>query len=92
MSYLLFQTRCVCDKKGYKYNETLKACVNVDECSMNNSLCEAMCENLQMDVAGATHRCSCPDPGLKLSPDGITCVGKCGMDRTEDIYTVESLY
>ena len=69
--------RCSCPYRGFRLNETTMACEDINECEDHpNGWCEDTCENRLMDVDNVTHECYCLAPGLKLAPDGRTCVGK----------------
>ena len=47
--------------------------IDVDECSLNNGLCEHNCRNLQ-----GSYKCHCRF-GFSLDTNGHTCSGTCNL-------------
>ena len=49
---------------------------DIDECLVDNGGCEDVCTNKIMHVDGIMRECSCTAPGLRVSANKISCVGK----------------
>uniref|UniRef100_A0A4W5MC58 EGF-like domain-containing protein n=1 Tax=Hucho hucho TaxID=62062 RepID=A0A4W5MC58_9TELE len=61
--------QCSCDT-GYKSTEDRLACVDIDECTIQNGGCETFCTNSE-----GSYECSCRS-GYALMPDLRTCTGQ----------------
>ena len=44
--------------------------IDVNECRESTTPCDQLCENTE-----GSYKCAC-QPGFKLDPDGVTCVGE----------------